>query len=89
MAIERLESAHLLTVSPSPITPQMQMASYAARLANAQAGASGGIRAQAEWQPEGAANLRLLGKGVGWALGIEGATALCLYAMWLLWHLRV
>lgn len=33
-------------------------------------------------------NLRLLGKGLRWAFGIEGATALCVYVFWLAWHFR-
>jgi hypothetical protein len=89
MAIERLEAAHLLAASPSQIAPQTQMSSYAARFTNPHAGASGEIGARGDWRSEGAVNLRLLGKGVGWALGIEGATAVCLYAIWSLWHLRM
>lgn len=89
MANQRLEVAHFLAALPSPVTPQTQMASYATTFASAQAGASDGIGAQAEWHPEGVVNLRLLVKGVGWALGIEGATAVGLYAIWLLWHVRV
>ena len=71
-----------------PAVPQLQMVSYAATFASAQVIASRDLRAQAEWHPEAAVNLRLLGKGVGWAFGIEGVTALCLYAIWFMWHLR-
>jgi hypothetical protein len=32
---------------------------------------------------------RLLGKGVSWGLGIEGAIAITFYAMWRLLHLLI
>ncbi|MGB8031960.1 MAG: hypothetical protein WCF30_20090 [Terracidiphilus sp.] len=89
MATQRLKVAHLLAASPSPVASQLQMASYASTFASAQAVASCGLRTQPEWHPEAVVNLRLLGKGVGWALGIEGVTALSLYAVWFLWHLRL
>ena len=47
-----------------------------------------GLRTQGEWHPEAVVNLRLLGKGVGWAFGIEGVAAMCLYAIWFVWHFR-
>ena len=89
MATQRLEVAHLLAVSPSPAASQLQMVSYAATLARARAIVSRDPRAQAEWHSEAAVNLRLLGKGFGWAIGIEGVTALGLYAIWFVWHLRL
>jgi hypothetical protein len=89
MATQPLEAGHLVGVSPSPAAAQPQMASYAARFASTHAIARRGLRTQAEWHPEAVVNLRLLVKGVGWAFGIEGAAALCLFAIWFAWHLRL
>ncbi len=87
MATQRLEVAQLMATSPSPIVSPLQMASYASTFASAHVIASKGLGVQAELHSEAAVNLRLLGRGVGWAFGIEGVTALCLYAIWLVWHL--
>ena len=89
MATKRLKVGHLLAASPSPAASQLQITSYAARFASVQATASRELRTRAELHSEAAVNLRLLGKGVGWAFGIEGVTALCLYAVWFLWHIRL
>ena len=88
MAAQRLYVDHLLAASPSLLPPRMEMPSFAAKFASTQAIARRGLRTQAEWHPEAVVNLRLLGKGVGWAFGIEGVAALCLYAIWFAWHLR-
>jgi hypothetical protein len=89
MATQRLEVAHLLTASPSPIESPLQMASYASTFASAQVIASRGLGMQTEWHHESVVNLRLLVKGVSWAFGIEGVTAICVYAIWFLCHLRL
>ena len=89
MATQRLEVAHFVAASPSPIVSPLRMASYASTFARAQVVASRGLGRQTEWYPESVVNLRLLVKGVGWALGIEGVTALCLYAIWFLCHFRL
>ncbi len=89
MATQPLKVAHILAPSPSPIVSPLQMASYASTFARAQVIASRGLGTQTEWHPESAVNLRLLAKGVGWAIGIEGVTALCLYAIWFLCRVRL
>jgi len=86
VAAQRFNAAKFLRASPSQLAHTTQMASYASRFARTGAFASGALRAEAEWPAKAAVNLRLLGKGVSWALGIEGATAVCLYAAWFLWH---
>lgn len=89
MATKRLKVGYLLADSPSPATSQQQLTSYAARFPSAQAITSRELRRQAELYPEAVVNLRLLVKGVRWAFGIEGAAALCLYAIWFVRHLRL
>lgn len=89
MATQPLKAAHPLSASPYPVVSQPQLASFASRFASNQAVADSGRRTPTDWHAEIAVNLRLLGKGVGWAFGIEGAMALCLYAIWFAWHLRL
>lgn len=89
MATQRLEVGHLSITSPSLLAPEMQMTSYADSFASAQVIANRGLGTQAELHSEAAVNLRVLGKGAGWAFGIERVTALCLYAIWFVWHLRL
>ena len=69
--------------------PGIRIASYADPLAGTQVTTSGASRAGFEWPAEAIVNLRLLAKGVGWALAIEGATALSVCAVWYLCHLRL
>lgn len=85
MATRPLNAAQVFAASPSLVAPQVQMASYAATFASAHA--SRRLPTEAERHADANVDLRRLGKGVGWALGIEGVTALCLYAVWFLCHL--
>ncbi|HEY1806757.1 MAG TPA: hypothetical protein VGG45_19965 [Terracidiphilus sp.] len=87
MATQQFEAAHLSAAQPFPAVPSSQ--SYAAKFGGSQAVASRIVLpSQPDWHPDGAVDLRLLGKGVSWALGIEGITALGLYTAWFFWHLR-
>jgi hypothetical protein len=70
-----------------PLAPRTQMASYADPLAGTQIARGGASRAGIEWPAEAIVNLRLLAKGISWALAIEGATALSVCAVWYLCHL--
>ena len=88
MATQRLKFPDLSAASPSPIEPQTQPASYARPFEDAPAIASAGLGTEAERLRQEVVDLHLLGKGVGWAFGIEGVTALCLYAIWFVGHLR-
>jgi hypothetical protein len=50
----------------------------------------GYIGPTAEWPADAVVDYRALGKGVSWALGMEGAAALFIYFTWHLlvtWHL--
>jgi hypothetical protein len=62
------------------------MSSYATALPHSSVLSAGGPNAEAEWPPEGIVNVHDLGKGVGWALAIEGAAALAICLVWHLWH---
>lgn len=87
MATQPFDNAHLLTVSPSQLAPQLRLNSYAATVAGAQVLRNGAVRVDAEWPAEAIVNLHLLGRGVGWALAIESAAALSFYGIWYLGHL--
>jgi hypothetical protein len=87
MATQPFDNAHLLTVSPSQLAPQLQMSSYATTVAGAHVLRNCAVRADAESAAEAIVNLHRLGKGVGWALAIEGVAALSIYGIWYLWHL--
>lgn len=69
------------------LAPRTQIASYADPSAGTRIARSGGSRAGFEWPAEAVVNLRLLAKGVGWALAIEGTTALSVCGLWYLCHL--
>jgi len=63
------------------------MASYAARFAAPEV--LGGPCAEAVPLAGTTVDLRRLGKGVGWGLGIEGFAAVSFYAVWRLLHLLI
>ncbi|MGA2206550.1 MAG: hypothetical protein ABSG10_07440 [Terracidiphilus sp.] len=87
MATQRFDGVRLAAVSPSLLAPPLHMSSYAAPPMQTQGVKAGAIRTEAEWPAEAIVNLRDLGRGVGWALGIEGAAAFIIYAVWYLRHL--
>lgn len=43
---------------------------------------------QAEWAAEAVSNLRHVVAGISFALLIEGAAAVAIFATWNLWHIR-
>lgn len=76
-----------LTATPrSLLSPTMQMSSYAAPLTAAQVVSTNTTDAEAEWPPETVVDWGDLGKGVRWALTIEGILALVFYGGWQLLH---
>ena len=87
MPTQRFDDIHSATALPSLLSPPLHMSSYAAQPMQTQGMEAGATSAEAEWPAEAIVNLRDLGRGVGWALGIEGAAALTIYAVWYLWHL--
>jgi hypothetical protein len=88
MAQAQLQSWKLATASPSLHRSSLPVSSYAATFA-AQSGSAANLRApQAEWAEEAKSNLRHVVSGVGFAFIIEAAFALCIFAIWNLWHIR-
>ena len=79
-----LLSSRLQTSRPSP---RLQMSSYAGPLIRTQVMRPGAVSAEAEWPAEAFVDLGDLGRGVSWALAIEGAATLIVCAAWHLWEL--
>lgn len=79
-----LLSSRLQTSRPSP---RLQMSSYAGPLIRTQVMRPGAVSAEAEWPAEAFVKFRDLGRGVRWALAIEGAAALSICGLWYLCHL--
>jgi hypothetical protein len=70
------------TFPAPPLSRSLQMGSYAAPMLRRRVIQERGV--YREMPAEAVADIRVLGKGVGWALAIEGAAALCVC---LVWHL--
>ena len=87
MPLGRFDNASLTTVLPSLPSQPLQMSSFAAPMRQADVLNAGTITPEAEWPEQTVVDVRSLGKGVRWALGLECAAALCLYAIWHLWQL--
>ncbi|MGO8757024.1 MAG: hypothetical protein ACLQG3_02765 [Terracidiphilus sp.] len=64
------------------------MSSYAPTWAPPQEMEAGSVspESEPEWPPDAVVDLRLLGRGVRWALAIEGVAALSVYVVWYLWR---
>jgi hypothetical protein len=88
MATQRLKGDHLLAASSSRALSHLKLGRFSGLSTCDQAIADQEPDTRTPQPPEVVVDLRLLGKGVRWAFGIEGATALCLYAVWLVWHFR-
>ncbi len=67
------------------LSPSFQMSTYAAPLIRPGMLQASRIGHEAECPDEAVVDVRRLGKGVCWALAIEGAATLCIF---LAWHLR-
>ncbi len=83
----RFDNAILTTMLPSLPSQPLQMGSFAAPMPLADVLKAGTTSPNAEWPTQTVVDVRSLAKGVCWALGIEGAAALFLYAIWHLWQL--
>lgn len=87
MPSQRFDTIPLAAASPSMFSLPLQMSSYAAPLTRTQVMRAGTISTDAEWPAAAIVNLSDLARGVRWALAIEGAAALGIYAVWHLWRL--
>ena len=76
MATIRFDNA-LTAVSPSLLSAPLKMNSYAATFSQGRT-----MSPETEWPEESVAVSRGLARGVRWALTIEGAAGLCVYAIW-------
>lgn len=73
----------LASASPSLLAASLPVSRYAP---SARLGAPGAP--QAEWAAEAISNLRHVVAGISFALLIEGAAAVAIFATWGLWHIR-
>ena len=85
MPSRRFDNASLNAISPSLLSAPLQMSSYAAPFTRGHILDAGTISPKAERPEQKVVDFRSLGRGVRWALTIEGAAALCIYAIWRLW----
>jgi len=74
-------------MSPSLPFQPLQMSGFAAPMTRGYIFNAGTMSPEAEWPTQDVVDFRSLAKGVRWALGIEGAAALCFYLIWQLWEL--
>ena len=81
----RFDNASLSAISPSLLSRPLQMSSLAAPMTRGDFLNAETMSPEAEWQAREVVDIRRLAKGVRWALGIEGAAALCLYLIWHFW----
>ena len=86
MPSRRFDDASLNAPSPSLLSAPLRMSSYAPPFTQGHILEAGTISPKAEWPEQKAVDFRSLGRGVRWALTIEGAVALCIYAIWLFWR---
>jgi len=74
------DNPHAGRFSASPVAQSYQMSSAAAlpmlrpRVRD--------LHAESEWPPEAVVDIRVLGKGVAWALAIEGTAAMFISVIW-------
>lgn len=78
-----LQTARVAALPALPLSPPLGLTP----LAGARPIGTGIGHDIAEWPAEALVNLHDLGKGVRWALAIEGVAALTIYAAWQLWRL--
>jgi len=84
MSNRQFVNLRLATASPSLSVSSLPAHSYGAQIKPARIPDA----PQAEWAAEAISNLRHVVAGIGFALIIEGAVAICIVATWGLWHIR-
>jgi hypothetical protein len=96
MPTQRLDDAHLSAVSTSLLPPRrqtslvepfLQLSRYPAPYFLAEVIRPRAASAETEWPAEAFVDVGDLGRGVSWALAIEGAVALSICGLWYLCHL--
>jgi hypothetical protein len=84
MSNRQFVNLKLATASPSLSVSSLPAHSYGAQATSA----SLPDAPKAEWAAEAISNLRHVVAGIGFALIIEAAVAICIVATWGLWHIR-
>ena len=87
MPTRSFDNSKMATYSSAPLARSIEMSSFAVPLTRSRAIDEGQVSAEIGWSPEAVVDLGALGKGVGWALAIEGSAALCIYFACQLWIL--
>jgi hypothetical protein len=77
------DNSNLAAISTPRLSSSLQMSSYAAPL-RLDVFERRSMCPQGEWSAEAVVDLRKLGRGVGWALAIEGTAA---FFVCVAWHL--
>lgn len=85
MPTRPFDNSNFVTLPMRPLSPTYQMSSYAVPLTRPGVLDGGMLERNAEWPSEVMVDVRALGKGVAWALGIEGVGALCIFLVWHFW----
>ncbi len=78
----QFDNATLATMLPFLPSQPLEMSSYAAPFKQGHAFEAGTMSPEAEWPTPQVVDVHSLARGVRWALTIEGAAALCVYAIW-------
>jgi len=86
MPTQRFNGVHPATVTYSALAPALPVGRYAVPIMTSPATKGEAMSAEADWPAEAFVDLHALGKGVVWALLIEGVAAFCFYAVWQLLH---
>ena len=84
------DDAHFTAVAPPSIERRTQMGCYTATFPQTHGLEAGPVspelESDSEWPPDTFVNVRLLARGVRWALAIEGVAAVSIYVVWYLWR---
>ena len=78
------DNPNIGTTAVSPLAPSYQMSSSALPMLRPRVFSGRGMSPEAEWPAEAVVDIRVLGRGVAWALAIEGTAA---FTMYIAWHL--
>jgi hypothetical protein len=84
MSNRQFVNLRLATALPSPSVSSLPAHSFGAQATSVRIPDA----PEAEWAAEAISNLRHVVAGIGFALIIEGAVAVCIVATWGLWHIR-
>ena len=87
MLTRPFDSSNYSTNAASRLSPSLQMSSLAVPISRPDGFGAGSASRVVEWPAEVIVDRNALGRGVCWALGIEGTAALFIFMLWHLWTL--